>query len=171
MTALTYEMANHLFSLDPETGILYWKNPVRKKFLGKPVGTVNNMGYVVFSTLGAMRSAHRVVWLLTHGEWPAHDIDHINGIRSDNRPCNLRDVPRNKNNQNIRKPYGSSTTGLLGAFRVKGRPGFQSSIHVDGKTVYIGYFKTAEEAHEAYMRAKRQLHPGFIQLQAMRNAA
>lgn len=166
MSDMTYEVASSLLDLDPETGHLYWKRPVRKSLEGRPAGCVNSRGYVVVQVRGVLYLAHRVVWLLAHGVSPSFDVDHINGIRSDNRPDNLRDVPRERNNQNIRGAYSSSSTGLLGAYQNRRRNCYQSSIHVEGRTVYLGQFKTAEEAHAAYMKAKRELHPGFIQLLA-----
>ena len=46
--------------------------------------------------------AHRVIWFLQTGEWPDSDlvIDHINGVRNDNRWVNLRQVTVKENNIN-----------------------------------------------------------------------
>ena len=167
MSNLSFDRASSLLDYDKQTGHLYWKAPKNKKLAGRPAGCINSGGYRVIQIDGLLRLAHRVVWLLCVGRDPDHDVDHINGDRSDNRFENLRDVLRNHNNQNIRRPYSTSSTGLLGAHRCGGkRGGFQSSIHANGKCIALGHFKTAEEAHAAYMRAKRELHPGFIKLEA-----
>lgn len=99
--------------------------------------------------------AHRVAWLYVHGDWPKDDIDHINGQKGDNRISNLRDVTFAVNMQNRRKPHKDNKSGFLGV-----------SAHVSGTFVakvggkYIGSHATPEEAHEAYLQAKRLMHEG-----------
>jgi hypothetical protein len=78
------------------------------------------------------------------------------GVRSDNRLENLREVSQQVNCQNRRKAHGVS--GLLGAHPHQGR--FSSSIRYGGKNHYLGIFDTAEEAHAAYLEAKRKHHEG-----------
>lgn len=50
------------------------------------------------------------------------------------------------------------TTNLAGLLGVSSHKdgGFVSEIRRDGKRTYLGYFKTAQEAHDAYMRAKER---------------
>jgi hypothetical protein len=94
------------------------------------------------------------------GSWPTNDIDHLNGIPSDNRFCNLRDVPRRVNNENHRKAKRTNKTGLLG---VDFRPSINkwaAQIQVNGAKIYLGVFDTPESAHDAYLSAKRQYHEG-----------
>ena len=112
---------------------------------------------------GARHYAHRLAWLFATGEWPKETIDHINGDRGDNRIANLRDVPRRINCENQRKARSVNRVGLLGVSRATGnRPGkpYTAFIGVRGKSVGLGYFPTAELAHEAYLAAKRRLHEG-----------
>jgi len=45
---------------------------------------------------------HRV-WVMTRGEYPRFQIDHVDGNRDNNRPGNLRDVPQSVNRRNRRK--------------------------------------------------------------------
>lgn len=105
--------------------------------------------------------AHRLVWLHLYGEWPEHGIDHINGRRSDNTAANLRSVPQSENVQNQRKARrDNKSTGLLGVSRPSGRSKYRAQIMAQGRNRYLGYFDTPEEAHAAYLAAKRQLHPG-----------
>ncbi len=85
-------------------------------------------------------------------------MDHLNGDASDNRLANLRDVPQEVNQQNQRRANADSKTGLLGA-SPRG-PRFQAAITTQGDRRYLGLFDTAEEAHQAYLTAKRQLHAG-----------
>jgi len=168
MSLVTFERASALLRVD-EGGHIYWRSSRSRARIGMPAGCLHSGGYRVVQVDGRLYLAHRLVWLLTHGSWPSQDIDHINGVRCDNRPDNLRDVDRATNIQNIRGPYSTSRTGLLGAYVCKATGGFQSSIHANGRTVSLGYFTTAEEAHAAYMKAKRELHPGYVQAES--NAA
>jgi hypothetical protein len=101
---------------------------------------------------------HRLAWLYFYGSWPALFIDHINGNRSDNRISNLRDVPLVVNNQNQREPRGNNTNGFLGV-RVRNER-IYAEIAVNGKSIKLGNFPSKEAAHEAYVQAKRKLHPG-----------
>ena len=157
---LTAERLRELFSYDPETGFF----TLLKRRMGsrQKVGHIQDQlhkGYVCATIDGHQYRCHRLAWLYIHGVWPNQSIDHINGIKTDNRILNLRDVSHSVNMQNIKTVNATSTTGVLGAQKdYKGR--FKSLIQVDGKKRYLGYFKTAEEANQAYLKAKREHHPG-----------
>jgi len=91
------------------------------------------------------------------GTWPQNEIDHIDGNKSNNRFRNLRDVTRSANNQNRRRPDRGNKSGFLG---VKcHRKSFVARIRIDGKQIHLGVFSTAIDAHRAYIKAKRNLHP------------
>lgn len=103
-------------------------------------------------------ACHRLAFLYMTGEWPRYGVDHINGNRLDNAWENLRDVPSRVNSQNMRKAVRTNPTGLLGVTTYKNR--YLSRIRVNGKLVYLGQFKTPEEAHQSYVLAKRKMHEG-----------
>lgn len=96
-----------------------------------------------------------------HGYWPSEDVDHINHDKADNRIANLRELNRSLNQQNQIRAHKDNKTGYLGVYRNKiGRTQpYVASIFVEGKAVHLGAFDTAEEAHAAYVKAKRRLHP------------
>lgn len=104
---------------------------------------------------------HRIVWALAYGEYPAIDLDHINGDPSDNRLSNLRPATRGENahNRRRRKP------GLKGAYWHP--KGHWFSMVWDGKRLRgLGRYASAQEAHEAWVKAKapiagRFLHVGY----------
>jgi hypothetical protein len=107
---------------------------------------------------GRFYYAHRLAFLYMTGEWPPNEVDHLNGIRDDNRWANLRLATVSLNRQNQRRPRRDNTTGYLGVM-VNGA-GFAARIMVDGKKFNLGTFKTPQEAHEVYLTAKRRLHKG-----------
>ena len=122
-------------------------------------GSVNDKGYIVIRCFGRLYHAHRLAWLLTHGAWPAGDIDHINGIRTDNRIANLRDVSRSVNQQNLKTARRDNQTGLLGVKKTRCGT-FEARINLNGRYVHLGTFPAAAEAHQAYITAKRKHHEG-----------
>lgn len=108
---------------------------------------------------GVPKLAHRLAWLYVYGEWPQHGLDHINGVRLDNRISNLRDVPQTINLENQRKAKGLTKSGFLGVERTRGGK-WAARIVANGKRYGLGVFATPEAAHSAYVTAKRKLHEG-----------
>lgn len=104
--------------------------------------------------------AHRVAWAFVTGVWPGDQIDHIDGDKTNNRFANLRDVSQTVNMQNQRRPYSNNKIGLAGVYRHKANGRIYSQIRVSKKLVHLGYFDTPEQASEAFLKAKRELHPG-----------
>lgn len=105
-------------------------------------------GYYSGSLHGKVYRAHRVVYYLTHGDWPA-TVDHINGDVKDNSVHNLRSVSLSGNQQNsVRRGYCWH----------KGKGKYIARITLNGKHMLLGYFTTEEDARQAYLDAKRLLH-------------
>jgi hypothetical protein len=157
---LTPKRLRDVLDYDPETGEFRWKarNSNRIKIgavAGAPFG---NRGYRVIGVDGVRYYAHRLAWFYVYGIWPSKDTDHINGNRDDNRISNLRVVDRTTNMENFRKAVRNTVSGFLGVKVDKKR--FAATIHVAGKKKYLGMFDTAQEAHQAYLEAKRKLHKG-----------
>jgi hypothetical protein len=156
---LTQQRLKELLHYDPENGVFTWKVGRGNMKPGSLAGVLSSHGYRVISIENKPQYAHRIAWLYMNGEWPTHQIDHIDGNRSNNAFANLRDVPRAVNLQNMRRAMPFGSTGLLGAHKARnGR--FTSCISADGTTKNLGAFKTPEEAHAAYLSAKRELHVG-----------
>lgn len=162
---LTAKRLRELIHYDPKTGVFTWRNVYRRgmKFHGKQAGSDGGGGYVRIKIGDGSYHAGRLAWLYVNGRWPRQWIDHINGNPSDNRIANLRDVSKKMNAQNRRRPYKNNTHGFLGVCiqRQRGRVRWTARIHVHGEGQrYLGYFMTPESAQLAYLKAKRQLHPG-----------
>jgi hypothetical protein len=109
---------------------------------------------------GKMIGVHRIAWALVHGEYPASEVDHINGDGADNRLCNLRLATSSQNNQN-RRLSSRNKTGVKGVFAVRQNKGcdrywWRVAIGHDQGQYYITHFhcfgKAVQHAHE--MRAK-----------------
>lgn len=155
---LTLEEAHRRLAYDPATGVFTWRiDCAPRARAGRVAGVRHVSGYIEISALKRTYKAHRLAWFMTHGEWPDGEVDHINGVPGDNRLENLRITNRATNMQNQRRAHaGKNSTGLLGVSR---RPdGFWARIQVNKKSHDLGRFPTAEEAHEAYVQAKRRLH-------------
>lgn len=155
---LTPERLKELLNYDPGTGAFTWKQHRGVK-AGKTAGSLAE-GYVLIRLDYKLQKAHRLAWLYVHGVLPSGDIDHINGDRADNRIANLRDVSRSVNLQNQRSAHPNNRHGRMGATFHSYSGLWRAGIQVDGKHVPLGYFKTAEEASQAYVVAKRRLHEG-----------
>jgi hypothetical protein len=149
---------SRLLSYNENTGQFTWKVPVGRAKSGDIASTKRASGYTVIGIRGRLYRAHRLAWLAVYGVWPTYEIDHVDGDRQNNAISNLRDVPRSINAQNIRKARGKS--GLLGVFERPDTGKFRATLGLNGKSITLGEFATAEEAHEAYLAAKRELHEG-----------
>ena len=159
LKTLTAERLREVLDYDPDTGVFTWKVARgRGVKAGDIAGYADDKGYRRITVDGREHLAGRVSWLHVCGCWPTNEIDHKNGIRSDDRFTNLRDVTHSLNQQNKRQAQCNNKTGLLGVSR--SRNNFTAYIKIDGKTQRIGTFDTPKSAHEAYIAAKRRLHEG-----------
>ena len=111
--------------------------------------SVDRHGYKQGHIKGRVYRAHRVIWAMVAGEWPAAFVDLINGARADNTWANLRLATSSENNRN-RKPSKSGTSKFLGvSFSSRNRK-WCAQIMVDGRSFYLGHFGTEIEAADAY---------------------
>jgi len=102
------ELIKLRFSYDPCTGIIRHKRNGKVAF-----STIQNTGHMHGAFMDKFYKAHRVAWVIYYGTYPKNDIDHINGIRHDNRIENLRDVNRSTNMMNAKK-YSRNSSGKSG---------------------------------------------------------
>lgn len=169
---LTAERLRELVRYEPSTGNFYWISESRGGFKGSVVihragdraGTRRGTdGRALIRIDGRLYLGYRLAWLWMTGEWSELEIDHIDGDQTNDRFSNLREASRQKNQQNIRKPQSNKrSSSLLGVYannRGRSAP-WRSAISVDGKQRSLGAFMTEQEAHQAYVAAKRVLHEG-----------
>lgn len=156
---------NEKLSYDPVSGIFLWKIRVSKKVQANSIaGNIGSNGYryigITCNGKYTRYAAHRLAWLITVGNLPTNNIDHINGIRIDNRLCNLREATHSENQHN-RPMLRNNTSGFKGVSYHKAINKFAARISLDGKSHYLGYFTTPEKAHQAYCKAAKELHGVF----------
>ena len=155
---LTQAQLKDLMRYCPDTGRFYWLKSGKGRRLSLIAGFPDSVGYEIIRIHGKNLKAHRLAWLYVHGAWPRDQIDHINGIKNDNRIVNLRDVSRHVNQQNKRKASRSNKLGILGVQKTGSK--FRTSIDHGNKKLYLGVHLTAQAAQNTYIAAKRALHPG-----------
>lgn len=157
---LTAERAREIFSYDPETGNLRWKAPTTNRRIvpGSIAGAIRSPNdYLVVGVYGHQHLVHRVIWLVVYGKWPDHEIDHIDGVRWNNRPGNLREVTHAENMLNLHVSRGVS--GLIGVSWAKREQKWHATIKSNGRQKSLGYYDDPLIAQDAYVRAKAEIHP------------
>ncbi len=162
-TPLTLEIIERHLAYTPDSGELRWLLDSYRRMRAKAgdvAGSDNGNGYIQVGLLGNNCPAHRLAWALTHKIWPVpHGIDHINGVRNDNRLCNLRAATQAENTQN-RVGSRASKTGVKGVVYWKGA--YMAQIGYNYKSIYLGRYSTLEEAKQAYEDAARRLQGEFF---------
>ena len=154
------ELARALLDYDPMSGALYWRHSQGRQRKGTLAGTTHPAGYTRICLGGRLHFAHRIAWVIYYGS-PAPDvIDHINGLRSDNRISNLRAATKSLNAANVQKPKRNKY-GLAGVKKERNSNNYVARIRIKGKTQVIGRFTSAIEAHMAYRAASIEHYGEF----------
>ena len=151
-----YKVSFENLEYNQETGQMLWKSNKRGVRKGE-AGSVRADGYRVIRINGKLYLAHRVAYFLVKGHWPNMVIDHINGDKSDNRWCNLRDSTYSENNFNKKLV----TDGIYEITR-KGRKGtwYDVRIQKDGKQ-YGSVFRRREDALKWRQQKEKELYGDF----------
>lgn len=158
-----------LFEYDAEAGHLVWRtrsvedfgslqawSAWNAHFPGTVAGDINRQGYRRMVIDGKRRQAHRMIWIFANGDIPdGIQIDHINGVRSDNRLTNLRLVT-NAENQRNRSMRSDNTSGFPGVSWNKRDSKWVAQMGINGRAKNLGSFDTIEEAAAARAEANRQ---------------
>lgn len=142
----------------PASGAMIWQAKIgddqevkrwNKRYAGKDAGCVDERGYLrvlIFSNGRKQKlRGHTLAWFIVHGRLPIGEIDHINGVRSDNRIENLREVSRtdNQRNKGLQK---NSSTGYVGVTRSRGRCKWEAYGRDGDKRIYLGLFDSPDAA-------------------------
>ena len=147
---------------ESETGKLFWLNYEkmpqrwRTRYADKEAFTfLSGKGYKKGKIDGSTYFAHRIVYALHYAEWPTDQIDHINGVKTDNRISNLRVVTNQENHRNSPMRRDNSS-GVTGVYLHKDTGKWYAGITVGGKFKKLGLFDTLEEAAEARKAASEK---------------
>lgn len=170
---ITHERLLSLLSFDDPTGIFTWKErPLsafqagkfrtaeskflewNKRYKNQQAGTINKKGYLVIQLDGKLYLAHRLAWFYSTGEWP-NQIDHSNGVKTDNRPTNLKNVTASQNSKNL-KLSKNNTSGTKGVSWHKKAQKWIATLRVRGEYKYLGLFESFEEAKRVYQMAAKE---------------
>jgi hypothetical protein len=157
MSNIDCNQLREILEYQPETGLFFWKKKRNGISVGQLAGGKDRDGYIRIRIDNVKYAAHRLAWMYIHNDFPKNFIDHINGIKSDNRICNIRDVTRSENMQNLFKPQGRNI--YIGVYKNQNANTWYSKIEINGKQIRLGIFKTPEEANIAYKKAKLIYHP------------
>ena len=168
------EYLRNVLLYNEQTGELIWKSRPRTHFKTQSAFVRWNKlhantpafkcsektGYRSGMLDGVSYYAHRIIWAIAHGPIPSGEIDHINGIRYDNRLINLRLVTRLENTQN-RKVRSDSKTGVPGVYWEKACNKWRAEIKANKKRISLGVFDILEDAIAARKDAERRygFHP------------
>lgn len=137
---------------------LYWYNPNTGEMISRRTNRATGWfedGYYHIELKGKSYRLHRLIWMYLHNRWPVEMIDHINGIKTDNRLCNLREVTARQNAEN--KNRVNPISGLKGV-SITNKGKWKAAIGYNYKVVYLGIYDTKEEAYDVYCKAALVFH-------------
>lgn len=141
-------------------GNLYWKIKYHGITYGSKAGAIGKK-YCQICIKRKKYYLHRLIWIMFNGNIPDDmEIDHIDGNGLNNNIFNLRVANSSQNKCNSKKRITNSC-GFKGVSLHKKSNKFYSRIQFDKKVICLGYFDTAEKAHEAYENASKKYHGNF----------
>ena len=158
---LTHARLMEILHYDPASGVFTWRINIGGRLrVGKVAGWLDRKGYRRISINCKDYAGHRLAWFYVHGKWPHAEIDHINCIKEENRIENLREATNLQNTHNL-KIYKNNKSGFKGVYFHKGHKKYTAQINCGNTKHFLGYFATAEAAHEAYCAAAAKEHGEF----------
>lgn len=156
------ELLNKLFEYDPTSGIVTRRVKTKMSAEGSVVGSIckrPTVSYLVVRIQGIKYVLHRIIWKMVTGEDP-EVIDHVNGIGTDNRWSNLRNVNKIANQRNC-KSRADNKSGKTGVGWHKPSGKWTAYIRNGKSQVYLGLFSEYEEAVLVREKAEQsfEYHP------------
>jgi hypothetical protein len=147
-----HESLKEILEYNPETGEFFWKVSYSGAKTGEQAGSIYKNGYRYIQIDGLDYRAARLAWFFATGDDPKDFVDHINGLRDDNRFSNLR-IATNSQNQANTGPQKNNTSGFKGISWSASRQKWCASITINGKAKGLGRFVNLDDAVRAYKKA------------------
>lgn len=161
---LTQSKLKDELSYDKVTGnFTRLKDKGRLSKKGDIAGTLGSLGYIIIKIQGKAYKAHRLAWLYIYGKFPNKNLDHINGIKDDNRLENLRECTQQENCYN-RVARTGSKSGIKNVCWHKRTKTWHVVLSFKGKSFFIGQFKDLEFAELVAIEARIKYHKEYARL-------
>lgn len=156
---ITQDLLRERLVYDEITGELTYRYSVSGRAQkGHRAGHSTKIGYILLKVAGTQIYAHRAIWIYMTGSNPETNIDHIDGVRANNRWSNLRLATVRQNNLN--KP-GRSSSGVKGVYFVPKTGRWVAELRIFRKRVYQEYFGTLDQAEEGIRINRIRIHGEF----------
>jgi HNH endonuclease/AP2 domain len=167
---ITQEYLKSILDYNARTGLFKWKrrhdcsSHWNGRWSGKNAGWLDaKKGYLEIGINNKKYYAHRLAWLYITGEWPK-EVDHKNGVKSNNRFSNLRPSSHidNQRNKGLTK---RNSSGYKGVFFCNQKKKYVARIIIDNKrSIHLGSFTNPKVAHLAYCQAAKKYHGEFARV-------
>lgn len=169
---LTQQRLVEVLTYNPASGDFVWRVRQGSACKFDIAGRTDSKGYVQVTIDKRAYLAHRLAFFYMTGVMPVGEVDHIDGVRTNNTWSNLRDVTHGQNQQNIATCRShNKSSGLLGVTYDPKERKYRARIKINGRNKNIGRFPTAEAAHVAYLEFKSKLHTHNDRLLGGQNGA
>jgi hypothetical protein len=142
---------------DYRDGKLYWKKARSKIQIGKETGSLTMYGYYGTKLNGKFYKTHRLIFMWHYGFLPSQ-VDHINGIRNDNRIENLRPATNGQNQHNA-KIGKNNTSGIKGVYKHKNK--WRVRLMIDGVSKSFGLYNDIDYAKFVADAMRYKYHQEF----------
>lgn len=174
---ITATELRQLLKYEPKTGRILWRHRTADLFSNRS-GRAEGMskywnsryagketmlngpehGYRFQPIKGLHMTAHHAAWALYYGEYCDAEIDHINGVKSDNRIDNLRSCTKSQNMANVGKRSGTSSSYKGVSWHKR------YNKWTVAARIHLGNFDSEEDAAKAYDKAVSKIHGEFARL-------
>lgn len=147
------EELEKLFVYDPDKGLFTNKTTRTHSIKGNRADFANGIGngYRRLNVKGERYLAHRVAWLLATGKDPSdQQVDHVDRVRNHNWISNLRLAT-----------HGQNQVNTVSKGWYKQGSSFIAQIKIDGNRIYLGSYKTSEEAFAAFQKKHIEVYGEF----------
>lgn len=158
-TDISAERLREVLHYCPDTGVFTRTDSRGGRYAGSIAGNVRADGYIRILIDRRSYLAHRLAWMYVHGGFPSGELDHADGVRSNNAITNLRQATRSENVHNRKGANKNNKSGFFGVSWDKQKGRWVAQIKLGRKSFRLGFFDSPEVAHAAYLSAKSRLHP------------